>query len=483
MTKIEKIKQNVIGNKEFYKRVIAILVPIIIQNTVTHVVNLVDNVMVGRVGTLQMSAVAIVNQLLFVFNLCIFGGLSGAGIFTSQFAGANDLKGIRHTFVMKIYIAFVIFTLALIIFLVFPEKLIGMYLSENTSVTDATATLNYGMGYFRIMLLGLLPFVISQIYGSTLRELGKTKIPMIASVIAILVNIVFNYIFIFGNSVISFLPFPSMGVEGAAIATVLSRYVEMSVILFSVHSKKYIYPFIIDIYKYFKIPRNLCKEMLKKGFPLLINEFLWSFGMASLMQCYSVRGIEVVAATNISSTAANLFNVFYFSMGTAIAIMCGQYLGAGETQKAKTTVWRLLFLSVTSCIVIGGILIALSTYIPMIYNTGKSVRYMATKLLRIVAVLMPFNAFCHGCYFAMRSGGKTVITMIFDSGFIWIISFPIAFLIARFTDLPILSFYFIVQSIEILKAILAGILVKKGVWINNIVSDKEVYNDGQVEMV
>ncbi len=473
MTLSARLKHNLIGDKHFYRQVITILIPVIIQNTVTHVVSLVDNVMIGSVGTLQMSAVAIINQLLFVFNLCIFGGLSGAGIFTSQFAGANDLKGIRHTFRMKLYIGLGVSLIAISIFSLAPVPLINMYLSENTSVSDASATLGFGLDYIRIMILGLLPFAISQLYGSTLRELGETKLPMIASVVAIFVNIFFNYILIYGNEGLSFLPLKPLGVVGAAIATVLSRYIEMTVILIGVHKNKLKYPFIAGVYRSLKLPIKLCKDIAKRGLPLLINEFLWSFGMASLMQCYSVRGIEVVAATNITSTAGNLFNVLYFSMGTAIAIMCGQHLGAGRTDAAKTTVWRILALSVASCLFVGGLLYLLAPLIPMIYNTSDTVKELSTELLRVLALLMPFCAFCHGCYFAMRSGGKTLITMIFDSGFIWIISFPLAYCVAHFTSLSIITFYLIVQSVEIVKAVAAGILIKKGFWINNIVTDKE----------
>lgn len=474
MSILNRLKYNLIGDKNFYRHVITILIPVIIQNTITNVVSLVDNIMVGKIGTLQMSAVAIVNQLIFVFCLCIFGGLSGAGIFTSQFAGADDTEGIRNTFRMKIYIALTVSLLAIMVFSFFPNKLIGLYLSENTSPGDAAATLDFGLGYLYIMILGLIPFAVSQLYGSTLREMGETKLPMVASVVAILINVIFNYILIFGNTGLGFLPFAPLGVTGAAIATVLSRYAEMFIIIICVHTNKLKYPFIKGVYSTLKIPLRLCLQIGQKGLPLLMNEFLWSFGMAALMQCYSVRGIEVVAATNITSTVANIFNVVYFSMGTAVAIMCGQHLGAGRTEEAKTTVWRLLALTIAACIIMGSVLIVLSPYIPLVYNTSDYIRHLATRLLRIVAILMPFCAFCHCCYFAMRSGGRTVITMIFDSGFIWLISFPLAYFIANFTSLPILPFYFAVQGVEAVKAVISGILIKKGFWINNIVAHKEV---------
>ena len=386
-----------------------------------------------------------------------------------QFSGAGDKEGVKHTFRIKLIIASSILITATLILLVFPKELIGLYLSKNSSLNDTVDTLGFATNYLYIMILGLLPFAISQIYGSTLRELGETKLPMFASVIAIFINVIFNYILIFGNEGLRFLPFAPMGVVGAAIATTLSRYVEMAIILLSVHLKPKHYDFIIDIYRSFKIPLNLCKKVFKKGFPLLINEFLWSFGMAALMQCYSVRGIEVVAATNISSTVANIFNVIYISMGTAIAIMVGQQLGANQPKKAKTTVWRLLTFSAVACVITALLLFAVSSLIPAAYNTTETVQELASKLLWIVAIAMPFNAVCHGSYFAMRSGGKTIVTLLFDSGFIWVVSYTVAFYIAHFTNLSILPFFFIIQSIEAFKSIIAVILIKSGFWLNNIV--------------
>lgn len=469
MTKELKLKDYLFGNRRFYSHVINILIPIIIQNTVTNVVSLLDNVMIGRVGTLEMSAVAIVNQLLFIFYICIFGGISGAGIFSAQFAGAEDHEGVRNCFRFKTYIAFAMFAVALAIFLVFPKQLISMYLAEGTSAADAAATMSFARDYLTVMLIGILPFALSQVYGSTLREIGETKLPMIASVVAILVNLVFNYILIFGNKGLPFLPFEPMGVVGAAIATVLSRFVELFIIMIAVHRKNGKYEFSDKLWASLKIPKDLTVNILKKGTPLLVNEFLWSLGVAMLLQCYSVRGLDVVAATNITQTVANLFNVVFLSIGNAVAIMVGQQLGAGKTQEAKLSVWRLLSLTVMSCIVMGGLMILTAPFIPHIYNTTESVRHTATELLDVVAIAMPFMGFSHSCYFTLRSGGKTMITLIFDCAFMWCGSFVTAFILAHYTSLPILPLYAIVQSLEVIKCIIGFILVKKGVWVNKII--------------
>ena len=466
------LRNYLFGDRKFYSRVITILVPIIIQNTVTNVVSLLDNVMVGRVGTLEMSAVAIVNQLLFIFYICIFGGLSGAGIFAAQFAGAEDHEGIRHCFRSKTYIALIMFAVAMAVFIAFPRQLISMYLAEGTSPSDVAATTGFALDYLAVMLIGILPFAISQVYGSTLREIGETKTPMIASVIAILVNLVFNYIFIFGNKGLPILPFEPMGVVGAAVATVISRFAEMFIIVSAVHKQKSRFIFADKLWSSLKIPRELTVNIIKKGSPLLANEFFWSLGMAMLLQCYSVRGLDVVAAANITQTVSNLFNVVFLSIGNAIAIMIGQLLGAGKTEEAKISVWRLLSLTVMSCLAMGGIMLIIAPFIPLIYNTSDHVRHTATELLDVVAVTMPLLGFSHSCYFTLRSGGRTFITMLFDCVFIWGVSFTAAYTLANFTDLSIVPLYAIVQSLEIIKCVIGFILVKRGVWVNNLAKQK-----------
>ncbi len=466
-TLTHRYKKYIVADRYFYSRVLTIVLPILIQNTITNVVSLLDNVMVGLVGTMEMSAVAIVNQLIFVFTLCIFGGLSGIGIFATQYAGANNQNGIRHCFRLKFILAVFMFIIATLIFTLLPNQLISMYIAEGTSLADTTSTLRFGKEYLAIMLIGLLPFALSQVYGGTLRELGETKLPMLSSVAAILINLVFNYFLIFGK-----FGFPKLGVVGAAIATVLSRFVELIILITATHIKRKKYPFIKGAYRSFYIPKNLCVDVIKRGSPLLFNEFLWSTGMAILLQCYSIRGIDVVAAANIASTVSNLFNVVFISMGTAIAIIVGQYLGANRISDAKITVWRLIFLTCALCTVVGGIMAVLSPYIPMIYNVENSVKQTATALLLISSVLMPFFAFTHNCYFTLRSGGKTVITFIFDTGFTWGVSVPFAFILANFTSLGIVTVYLLVQSIEIIKCFIGFILIKKGVWINNIIKGK-----------
>ena len=463
---LSKIKSKLIGDRHFYARVISIVIPIIVQQLITNIVTLLDNVMVGRLGTLEMSAVAIVNQLIFIFNLCIFGGLAGAGIFSTQYAGAKDYKGVRYCFRVKFIISVLMFALSLVVFLRFSNPLISMYITDGTSTADATATLTHATNYLKVMLWGLLPFAISQVFASTLREMGKTVVPMIASISAIIINFFLNLLLIFG-----LLGFPKLGVAGAALATVVSRYIEMLIVVITTVVMRKRYVFIRGAFRSLYVPKALCKQIFTKGAPLLFNEFLWSAGMAILLQCYSVRGLSVVAAMNICNTVNNLFNVVFLSMGNAVAIIVGQHLGTNEIKEARASVWKLIAFTEANCIIIGIAMAIAAPFIPHIYNTEHDVRIMATEFLFVAAAFMPIYSFAHNCYFTIRSGGRTGITFLFDSAYTWVLVVPFAFVLAKFTDLPILPLYILVQSLDLIKCAIGFWMIKKGIWVRNLINN------------
>lgn len=463
---MKKFLHRYIGDKAFYVMVLGIVLPIMVQNGITNFVSLLDNIMVGRVGTEQMSGVAIVNQLMFVFNIGIFGAISGAGIFSAQFFGCGRTEGVRHTFRFKLIAVSVLTIGACLLFAFGGETLIKLYLHGEENAAQLEATLQFGKQYLLIMLLGLPPFAVVQAYAGTLRECGETVLPMKAGIAAVLVNCSLNALLIFG-----LLGFPALGVAGAAIATVISRYAEMAVVVIWTHKHAEQYPFIEGAYKSLYIPGNLVSKILIKGSPLMLNEIMWAAGMATLSQCYSVRGLEAVAALNITTTISNLFNVVYISLGNAVSIIIGQLLGAGKMKEAKETDTRLIAFAVGSCMVVGGILALLAPLFPVVYNTSDTVKSLATQLIRVAALCIPMCAFLNTCYFTLRAGGKTIITFIFDSAFMWCVSIPLAFALSRLTAIPIIPLYFYCQMADLIKCVLGYILVKRGTWLSNIVVD------------
>ena len=250
----------------------------------------------------------------------------------------------------------------------------------------------------------------------------------------------------------------------------VSRFVECGCIALWTHRRSEQLCFIKGAYRSLRVPGGLTRRILVKGSPLMVNEFLWSLGMATLTQCYSLYGLTVVAGLNIATTLSNVTNVVWLSMGNALSIIVGQLLGAGKMEEAKDTDRKLIFFAVTSCLFVVAALLLLAPVFPQIYNTSGEVRTLAMRLILVTACFAPVQAFLNAAYFTLRSGGKTGITFFFDSGFMWLCSIPAAFVLSRYSGFPILATYILCQALEILKCVLGFVLVKKGVWLNNIVA-------------
>lgn len=456
--------QKLIGDKKFYKTVLSLMIPIMVQNGITNFVNMLDNVMVGRLGTAPMSGVAVTNQLIFVFNLCVFGAVSGAGIFTAQFFGGHDDTGIRHTFRFKLISCTVISLCSIAIFYFFGTSLINLYLKGEGSAADIAATLGYAKRYLNIMLIGLLPHALTQCYSGTLRETGQPTVPMVSGIIAVVVNLGLNYVLIFGH-----LGAPRMGVAGAAAATVISRFAELGFIACwtAVHRAKA--PFISGAFRSLYVPLSLVKKIIVKGLPLMVNETLFAAGLAAVNQSYSVRGLSVVAANNISQTFFNVFSVAFMAVGVSIGIILGHILGSQDSDAARAAAGKLIAFSVFVSVIVGCVYAVFAQFIPYLYNTNDAVRKTACAFMLVSAAAMPIDAFSNAAYFTLRSGGKVFLTMLFDSGYVWIIYVPAAYILTRFTGMPIVALYAVCHCLGLIKCVLGYIFVKKGIWIKKIV--------------
>jgi len=462
------MKDKLIGNKAFYKMVLLLVVPIVIQQGITNFVSLIDNIMVGRLGTEAIAGVAIGNQLMFVFNISIFGGISGASILGAQFFGRGDMEGVKYTFRFKLIISMIVLAIAMTIFSAMGTSLLQAFVNEGSEQGDLVLTLKNGTNYLHIMMVGLLPFVLSQCYSSTLRDTGETVIPMVASIIAVALNFVLNGILIFG-----LFGAPKLGVVGAAIATVISRYAELFYMLFKTYRNLHKFTFFRGALKSLRIPLPITSKVMLTSWPLLVNEFLWSFGQTMLSRNYSLRGLDVVGAFAISNTVGNLFFIVCIAMGSAISILVGQQLGAGKIEEAKETDYKLLFFNVCIHIGIGLLLAAVARLVPEVYVTTKEVKWLATKFLYVYAASLPLIAFNHGSYFTLRSGGKTFVTFLFDSISTWAVSIPLAYVLVNHTELDIVMIYFIVMYADLFKAVIGFFMVKSGVWAKKIVHTED----------
>ena len=461
---LEQFRRKYIGDRNFYKSYIALALPMILQNAVTNLVSFLDNIMVGQLGTEQMSGVAIVNQLIFVYNLAIFGAVSAASIFGAQYFGKGNHKGHMYSFRFKLYAALTVTALTILLFVTKGENLISLYLTDTSGSGATGAALQYGLEYLIIMMAGLIPFAVNQAYATNIKETGQTLIPMIASFVAVGSNAILDYLLIFGIG-----PFPELGVQGAALATVIARYIEALTIIIWAHRHREKNRYLKGAYTGFGIPADELKAIIIKGLPLMMNEVLWAAGMTAVIQCYSIRGLEVVAGLNIATTITNLFNIIYLQLGACISIVVGQYLGAGKLEKAKDADNKMIVFSVFCCVIVAVCMLFIGRFFPQIYNTSEQIRALATKFIAVSAIIMPFCSFSHASYFTLRSGGKTMITFLFDSVFTWIIIVPIAFLLAHFTGLGIVSVYFLVQATELIKVVIGYFMVRSNIWLVQMV--------------
>lgn len=456
------------------RRAMILAVPIMIQNGIANAVGLVDHIMVGSIGTEAMTAVSIAGQLLFVFSLALFGGISGPGIFTAQFYGQGNTEGVRITTRMKALIAVAITAVGITVLVAGETPLIRLYLQGESEEIDVALTLDYARDYLRIMLLGLPAMALTQIYASTLRETGDSFKPMVSGVASVITDVVFNWLLIYGS-----LGLPALGVRGAAIATVIARYLDAAVLVIWVFARRRKHPFVQGLWRTLRIPRALCGRMIRKTIPILCNEFLWAAGIAAMTQCYSSRGVEVVAGINMSNVLCNLLNVVFVALGYAVGILVGQSLGAGEFDRAKQESRTLTWFSALLCTGLTLILIALSRVFPLLYDTTDAVRELCTGFIVISALFFPVQGVLNALYFTLRSGGRTLITFAFDSVFSWTVSLPIALILCHLTALPILAVYAIVQAADILKIAVGGVMIRKGIWINNLTKETEVEEGSQ----
>ncbi|SMC31362.1 putative efflux protein, MATE family [Oscillospiraceae bacterium] len=451
-------------DKRFYKMLLTIAVPMMIQNGLSNFVSLLDNLMIGSCGTNAISGVAISNQLIFVFYLLIFGATAGAGIFTAQYHGKGDTDGVRYTFRFKIVVNTILSIMSTVFFIFMAPFLISQFLKGEGDPADAARTLIIGKEYMSIMIIGLIPIGITNAYAGTLKDIGATKVPMIASITAIFVNLIGNALLIYGLWI-----FPEMGAAGAAVATVISRFVELFFLVIYTRIRSSKFAFIKGAFKTLKIPSHLVKLFFPKLIPLMCNETLWALGQTFLNQSYSYRSLDAVAALNIESTVWNLLGVAFLAMGEAVGIVMGHILGGGEEKDVRGKAVKMRNFTILCGLVCGVLLAVISPFFPMFYNTSPEIRSMATKFILIFAVLMPFYAHMHASYFIIRSGGNTFITFLFDSCFVWVLLIPTAFVLSRYTHMYIVYMVALVQSLEVIKCVIAHYLVKSGIWAKNIV--------------
>ena len=441
-------------DKDFLIRFLKISLPVMVSAFITFLVTFIDNIMVGSVSNETVSGVYAANEVTFIFELGAFGILEGAGIFIQQFNGAKDEEHMKQCFRYKIGAGILYLIIAIPIVFIFGKYLIALYCQKDSS---SNIILSEGIKYLNIIAISYIPYTIGTFYSSSLREIGKTKYAMYASLSAIACNVIFNFIFII---------LLSWGGQGAALATLVARVVEMIVLILISHHKKM--PFCFKAYKGFHIDKDLINSINKKTFLFFINEIGWSVGIMLQSLAFSQRD-GVLASISVVTTVSNIIQILINGLSIGIGVMVGSSLGAQEYSKAKYEAKNLNFLGFYSAISIGLILIILSPFIPHLFNKIDPLqKELATKLIIIYGSLLFARIIATSVYFIMKAGGKSFITFIFDTGLMIVLYVPVAWILSYFTTLDLLYIYLIVNSIDIIKMIIGLILFKKISWAENL---------------
>lgn len=448
-----------IGDKAFYKHLFAVAAPLILQQLITTSVQLVDNVMVGKLGEQAIGAVSIINQLYFVVILITFGALGGAGIFSAQYYGSKDYDKLKQTFRFKLLIGLFIAFLSFIIFSLFGRSLIMIF-------TDNEVTIELAMSYLAYARWSAFPWIIAVAIANTFRETGVTKPLLIISIVAIFTNTILNYIFIFGN-----FGSPKLGVEGASIATLIARFVEFVLIVILLIRKGQV--FNTKLSDILKIDKKLFSSIVIMALPLLLNEAFWSTGQTVFLHAYSRRGDQALAAMNITSAISQIVFVTFGAIATAVAVLVGNTLGRNELAKAKDNAQKLIATAVMVAAVAGFLLFILSFFILNIYDVSQTTKQIAQFNIRINALFIPIYSFNVTLYFTMRAGGDTKSTFLMDAGYMWVLPVPIALMLSYLTSLPVTLMFLFIQMLDIPKMLFGLTRYRKDNWVRNLAIDDE----------
>lgn len=450
---------NTFKDKKFLKSFFSIAFPVMIQSLLSFIVSFVDTFMMGAVSNEAVSAVYAVNQAGYIFLIAAYGAISGAAIFVQQFNGANDQNRVRQCFRYKWAVTIVFLLVMVPLYYIFGDDLVGFYCKADV---NRDLIFELGKKYLYLIIVSYIIESIAAIYSDTLREMGKTSIPLLANVISLGLNVILNAVFIYAIAHKD--PFKS--VQGIAIATIAARVVELGILIAICKIKKF--EFDKRVFSHFRIERPLLKRLIVKSVPLFFNELFWSGGQVLMTLALSQRD-GVLSALSIVSTMSNIFAVVFQGLAIGIGVMVGNKLGAGELEEAQENNKKLYTLGLSISVVIGLIMIACSSVIPLLFSeVDASQKVLAGKLIIIYGGLLWAFCLCTCFYSTLKSGGMAIHTFLMDFISMWCITLPVAWTLAKLTNIDIVWLYLAVQATDIIKAIIGFSFVRQKKWVKNL---------------
>ncbi|MCL2478683.1 MAG: MATE family efflux transporter [Treponema sp.] len=440
---------------EFYRNLFAISVPIMIQNFVSAVAAMISTMMIGRMGTVEIAAVGLGNQIFQLLNMTVFGIGSGGTIFVAQFWGKKDIGGIRKNLGLCLTLNLgtaLLFTLGAVLI---PDKLISIY-------TNDPLVIKAGADFLRYLSPGFIPFAIAMVYMLTLRSVERVRLTVIATTFALVVNILLNFPLIFGMG-----PFPGMGVRGAAIATAASRYAEMAILI--IGSYMFGYAPAARLGELFAFNSAYVGRYLRLCIPVIINESVWQLGVTIQNLILARSSTEAIAAFNITGTISGLTWVVFAGLAHGVAVLIGKKIGEGREKDAREYAFRINVFSPIMALGVICILIPLSRALLSFFNISEATLLTSSLMIIVLSATYPLKAFNMTMIIGTcRAGGDTVFCAIYDLAPLWFISLPLGAAAAFIFRVPAHIIYLFLLMEEPVKAVMGIWRLKTGKWLHNV---------------
>ncbi len=451
------------GSLAFYKKALFIALPVMAQMLIQNLVSLIDNFMVSDLGDIKMSGVNISGQIIFVFMVFLNTICMAGGIFLTQFSGAKDKHGMKQSFCFKIWTGIFVASLFAFSCFVIPRNVLSLMVNGNS---QAEIILDEGVKYMRIIGFMSLPWIISAMVSSSLRDIGDVKAPLIISIIATFVNTFFNWLLIYGN-----LGCPRLEVQGAAIATVIARTVEA--VLFVGYMIKKRPDFTASFHDLFHVSFKLFGEIFKKAWMIMLSEMVWAIAETITTALYNGRGgADVVSGMSASFAISNLFFIAFSGIITSTGVIIGKDLGRGELDVARQEkVWLLNGAKIFGLFFTGVGLLCVCL-VPVVFrNLSAHSQSICRQMVFVMALYMPLWVYINGQFAVSRAGGDTMMGIMVDGIGNTFIVIPGIFLMAKLTPIGPVMMYAIIKAVEIPKIIIAHFWLKKEKWLKNLAEE------------
>lgn len=447
-------------DKRFYRLLFSIALPIAVQNLITFMVSMVDTLMVGALGEIQLSAVSIANNLFFVLTILMFGLAGGSNIMISQYWGKGNVKTIHKILAIMYRVCLLITGIFIFIAVFLPKYFMGIFTTDK-------AVIDFGASYLRIVCIGYLFYSITNCTIMMLRSVKTVSISIIVYTASLVVNSILNWILIFGN-----LGAPELGIRGAAIATVCARITEFSIVL--------VFMFIYErkiglkLEHLLKLDKEILKDYVGLCTPVLCNELLWAIGASMISVIVGRMGTEVVAANSINGVAHQFVTVFIFGMSNATAVIIGNTIGEGKKEKAKEYAYSIGIFSVVMGCISGLMILLIKPFVVNFYNVSYSTKLIAMEIMTVTSGIIVFQSLASNFMMGvLRGGGDAKFVLINDLIFMWLVAIPGGFFVAFILELPVALVFLVIKCDEILKSLTSVYRVISGKWVNDVTKDYE----------